>query len=209
MIGKLIKFVITIAIILALFVGACYLGSEAFDIEFCDDVVEFIEDMFDGSSSSSSADNVGEYKYRVGELIDNAGDLECIDMNNYEKFAEHIDKETFVKFSEYIKDAYISNGGEAYAFFLSISSPNSGDPMIIGVGIESTGRISRCRVFEHDEMDGANPNEYAERFNGVEYEQFESVAEEVLAGEYPETAETVIEAIAISLAFAELLAETA
>lgn len=208
MIGKLIKFVITVAIILALFVGACYLGSEVLDIDFCEDVVEFIEDMFDGMSSSARADSVGEYKHRVGELIDNTGDLECIDMNNYEQFVEFIDKESFLKFSEFIKDAYVSNGGEAYAFFVSISSPHSGDPMIIGVGIESSGRICRCMVLRHNEDNGANPDEYAQRFNGVDYEQFGSVAEEVLASEYPETAETVIEAIEISLAFAELLKET-
>ena len=47
LLGKLIKFVIVFLIIVVIFSAIMYVGSEVLDIEFCEDILEGMEDFFE------------------------------------------------------------------------------------------------------------------------------------------------------------------
>ena len=73
---KLVKIAVILLIIAALFVGFCYVGDEFLDIDFCEEVIDEIEDIFANASSESGEknknDGVGTYELHYNFMLDGA-----------------------------------------------------------------------------------------------------------------------------------------
>ena len=159
LIGKLIKFVIILAVILGLLVGALYLGSEVFDLEFCDDIIDGLEDVFDDlfdhSSSASGNDSV----------LPGAKEFKPVEVYSYSNMPSTI---------EY---ANVDCDGAGYVVCVVCRWENCSGPIVMEVGIDREGTVRGARVLEFSDSDGKDPNEMANSFLGCTldglFERFE------------------------------------
>ena len=74
---KLVKIAVILLIIAALFVGFCYVGDEFLDIDFCDEVIDEIEDIFANESSESGEKNKNDGVFY--EVLPEAYDFREVD----------------------------------------------------------------------------------------------------------------------------------
>ena len=149
LIGKLIKFVIILSVILGLLVGALYLGSEVLDLEFCDDIIDGLEDlfdeMFDGSSSSGRDESV----------LPGCGELKPIDeIHNYENMPGTIEW------------AQVDSDGAGYVICVVCHWEECNGPIILNVGVSHDGVVKGARVLESSGNEEKDVDGMAESFIG-------------------------------------------
>ena len=198
LIGKLIKFVIILSVILGLLVGALYLGSEVLDLEFCDDIVDGLEDLFDeifdGSSSSARKDAIlpgaGELKHIEGDFnsqIDLPAEILNVEADSNDVgYVVHVD----CHWSEYREES-----DEWY-----------GKGVVVAVGVDHEGIVRGAQVVEYwDIEDKKDISDIPESFIGRSFDSIASETSDILNGEIDNPYKAVCVGVTKAVACAAVL----
>ena len=154
LIGKLIKFVIILAVIIAIPLGVLYVGSEVFDLDVCEEILDEMEDFFDDVFDGAS-DGKAEMQKEYHELLPNAKELNRIALDEYGSVPKTI--------SEVYRDV----DGAGYVMTVNtVTSYTTGEPMTFSIGINSEGTITGLKMLVYTETKDFGRDEYLNRFVG-------------------------------------------
>lgn len=195
LIGKLIKFVVIVAIILALLVGLLYVGSEVLDLDFCEEIVEELEDVIDDLFDGIGSDSRGEYKPEEDRLLEEV-------FPGYHNF--YIVNTSNLPDS--IAEAYEVEDKAGYAFVVRASNTYSGAPIEIYIGVHSDGTVNGVRLRNHSEpQPGVDLFEYATRFEGMNINEIGDRYDEMLISGATTSSSAVVTAITHALIATDIL----
>ena len=196
LIGKLIKFVVIVAIILALLVGLLYVGSEVLDLDFCEEIVDeledVIDDLFDGHHGDSRGENPKTEEDRLlEEVFPGYHNFYIVNTSNL---------------PDSIAEAYEVENKAGYAFVVRASNTYSGAPIEIYIGVHSDGTVNGVRLRNHSEpQPGVDLFEYVTRFEGMNINEIGDRYDEMLISSATTSSSAVITAITHALIATDIL----